>query len=211
MKRVLITGVSKGIGRALAEVFLKNNFFVIGVGKTKPEFDYKNFHFIYNDFENFKDFSIDFPLNIVVLNSGIAIYKKLKDASLNDFEKIFKINMCGNLLTLKSVLGNLEKDGLVSFVSSIATLNENNFENWGLYSSSKIASEKALKVFAAEEDLKLLIFNIGRVDTDIWKSVKGKEANLPKMNRLAVAKQMFNEIMSALNNNDFSFKQVIID
>ena len=75
----------------------------------------------------------------------------------------------------------LKQNAVVSFISSIAALEKNNFEFWGLYSSTKTAMEKALMIFAKEEKFKLLLFNLGRVDTDIWKEVSGKERYLSRI------------------------------
>ena len=210
MKKVLITGVSRGIGKALTCQFLKKGYFVSGVGKTKPDFEKEGFDFFENDFENFKEIDFKTNFDIVVLNSGITIYKKLRDVSEKDLEKIFKINLFSNLLTLQSALKK-GKVKLVSFISSIATLEKNNFENWGLYSSSKIAMEKALKIFAKEQGFKLLIFNIGRVDTDIWESVSGKEKNLPKLSPETVAERIIQSIEEGLKDNSLSYKHIVIE
>ena len=193
MKRVLITGISGGIGKSVVLKFLENGYSVVGIGKNRPDFENKNLVFIENDFENFVPFEIDGMLDAVVLNSGITIYKKLSQCGLADFEKIFKVNLFGNILSLKCVLKNLRENAVVSFVSSIAALKENTFENWGLYSSSKVAAEKMLEVFAKEEGFKLLILNIGRVNTKLWEKVSGSEKNLPKLSPDYVADFIFSE------------------
>ena len=193
MKRVLITGVSRGIGKSLALKFLENGCSVVGIGKNRPDFENKNLVFIENDFENFVPFEIDGMLDAVVLNSGITVYKKLSRCGLADFEKIFKVNLFGNILLLKCVLKNLRESAVVSFVSSIAALKENTFENWGLYSSSKVAAEKMLEIFAKEEGFKLLILNIGRVNTKLWEKVSGSEKKLPKLSPDYVADFIFSE------------------
>jgi len=41
MKRVLITGVSRGIGKSLALKFLENGCSVVGIGKNRPDFENK--------------------------------------------------------------------------------------------------------------------------------------------------------------------------
>ena len=210
MKRVLITGVSRGIGKYLTFEFLKKGYFVSGVGKTKPDFEKDSFEFFENNFENFKEIDFNTNFDIVVLNSGITIYKKMKDVSESELYKVFKVNLFGNLLTLQSALKK-GKVKLVSFISSIATLEQNNFENWGLYSSSKIAMEKILKIFAKEVGFKLLIFNIGRVDTDIWKSVSGKEKSLPKLSPETVAENIVKNIEEGLKDKSLSYKHIVIE
>ncbi len=211
MKKVLITGVSKGIGKALSLHFLEKGFFVVGVGKNRPDYSHKNFVFFENDFENYKEIKIDFSFDIVVLNSGITIYKRLKDIEQYDVERVFKVNLFGNLLTLKSIAKNLKQNAVVSFISSIAALEKNNFEFWGLYSSSKTAMEKALMIFAKEEKFKLLLFNLGRVDTDIWKEVSGKERYLSRISLKDTASLIEKEMEKALSKKTFSFKRVVIE
>ncbi len=210
MKRVLITGVSTGIGRALLDIFLEKNWFVYGVGKRCPQIKSKNFLFIKSDFEEFENVEIDKSIDIVVFNSGITLYKKMKDVAFDDCLKVFNVNMWGNLLVLKGVLKNLKKNSIVVFNSSIAVFPENNFENWGLYSSSKIAMEKALQIFSKEEGFRLLIFNIGRVKTPLWDNVSGEERFLPMFSCEEISKRIF-ESVNSFYLDDVPFKRVIIE
>ncbi|GEM_PF-4918311 len=209
MKRVLITGVSTGIGRALLDIFLEKNWFVYGVGRKYTDINNSNFLFYRNDFEDFENIEIDKSIDIVVLNSGITLYKRMKDVEVKDCLKIFNVNVWGNLFVLKSVLKNFKKDSIVVFISSIAIFPENNFKNWGLYSSSKIAMEKALQIFSKEEGFRLLIFNTGRVKTPLWDNVSGEEKGLPMFGPEEIAKEIFENINSfCLQGIDF--KRVIL-
>lgn len=67
---VLITGSSQGIGKAIAEKFLKKNFNVFGIDRKKSTIQHKNYtHFVCDirDYENLPE--ID-EVNILVNNAG---------------------------------------------------------------------------------------------------------------------------------------------
>ena len=68
--KILITGTSQGIGRAIAERFLKENHTVIGIDKKESTIENENYtHFVCDvrDFENLPE--ID-GVNILINNAG---------------------------------------------------------------------------------------------------------------------------------------------
>lgn len=50
---VIITGTSKGIGKAIAELFLKKDFIVYGLDRLEASLENKNYHHVLVDL--FKD------------------------------------------------------------------------------------------------------------------------------------------------------------
>ncbi len=44
-KNILITGCSSGLGLALTNLYLENEFTVFGISRNKPKIENKNFHF----------------------------------------------------------------------------------------------------------------------------------------------------------------------
>ncbi len=68
--KVLITGTSQGIGKAIAEMFLKENYIVIGIDrqKTSVEHDnYKHYQCDIRDYEKLPDIK---DVNILINNAG---------------------------------------------------------------------------------------------------------------------------------------------
>ena len=51
-KLVIVTGSSNGIGRAIAEEFLKNDFSVVGIDRLDPTIENVNFHSLKYDHLN---------------------------------------------------------------------------------------------------------------------------------------------------------------
>ena len=87
--KVLITGTSRGIGRAIAEEFLNNNHIVIGMDKEESTITHKNYTHIVKDIT-----SLDLPtikdVNILINNAGVQSDDSIRvnlEGSINITEK----------------------------------------------------------------------------------------------------------------------------
>lgn len=68
--KILITGTSQGIGKAIAELFLKEEHIVIGIDRQKAGIEHKNYmHYQLDvrDYDNLPDIS---DINILINNAG---------------------------------------------------------------------------------------------------------------------------------------------
>lgn len=87
-KTILITGSSSGIGKAAAEIFLKNNFLVYGIDQNAATIEDKNYqHFKVSvaDFENLPDLkNISYILN----NAGTMDEQKSLKTNLQGYINI---------------------------------------------------------------------------------------------------------------------------
>lgn len=164
METVLVTGGSRGIGRAIVEKFAKENYNVI-LNYNKSEYaaldiakQYKNVKIFKADVSSKKDVEamINFAeekfgkIDILINNAGISCTGLLQDLTLDEWNKLFEINVTGTFLVTKEVLPKMisEKSGKIINISSV----------WGMvgasmevaYSASKAAIIGFTKALAKE-------------------------------------------------------------
>lgn len=113
-KRVLITGVSSGIGLAQARLFLENGYAVYGVDKSaKPDLP-GNFQFLQLDLSGDLAALHDFAphVDIICHTAGILDdYKPLLDISDADIDKIFQVNLFATIRITRHYLPQMVANG----------------------------------------------------------------------------------------------------
>ena len=160
MKNVLITGVSKGIGKALKEKFLSENYFVIGTFNSEKPDEEKNFISFNLDLSK-KESIVDCAKEISKLNKKIDILINNAGALFDEDEttllpeklrQTLEVNLIGTADFTEKIIPNLSKDAHIVFVSSEAgsiTLTEEGISHEpGYYPAYKI-SKAALNMYMA--------------------------------------------------------------
>lgn len=161
MHKVLITGVSTGLGNALAQEYLQNGYEVYGISRRSPQnlLQKKNFYFESADIrepimlQSVLDTILDGvkKLDIVILNAGISgKIQKIADTKMNDMQEAMKTNLWAN----KEVLDALDRLGIkinqVVAISSSSAVS--GAKGWSGYSISKSALNMLIKLYAAERE-----------------------------------------------------------
>ncbi|MGB3179778.1 MAG: SDR family NAD(P)-dependent oxidoreductase [Cyclobacteriaceae bacterium] len=191
-KNLVITGVSTGIGRALAEVFCGRGYRVFGSVRNLK--DSEPLTKVYADkffplvFDVQDDEAIEQAADLVaeqlagrrleglINNAGIAIGGPLEHQPLEEIRRHFEINVMGVLKTTRAFLPMLGTDssyigspGRIVNVSSVSGKLADPFV--GAYAGSKHALEamsaswrQELKVYG----IKLILIGPGAVRTPIW-------------------------------------------
>ncbi|WP_032460624.1 SDR family NAD(P)-dependent oxidoreductase, partial [Streptococcus pyogenes] len=113
-KRVLITGVSSGIGLAQARLFLENGYAVYGVDKSaKPDLP-GNFQFLQLDLSGDLAALHDFAPHVDIICHPAGIlddYKPLLDISDADIDKIFQVNLFATIRIARHYLPQMVANG----------------------------------------------------------------------------------------------------
>lgn len=174
-EHVFITGVSSGIGHALASAWLDREAWVYGLSRRTPEdlVDREGFQFVSADAADLDAF--DQPvgglldgapkLDLVVLNAGtLGRIADLRETPLAELKHTMDINLWSNKIILDTVFGLGVPVRQVIGMSSGAAVNGH--RGWGGYSLSKAALNMLLKLYAAElPDTHFCAFAPGLVDT----------------------------------------------
>jgi NAD(P)-dependent dehydrogenase (short-subunit alcohol dehydrogenase family) len=130
MKNILVTGVSRGMGKAVAQLLMKEGYFVYGIYNTEQEeaerlkAEIKNIEIFQCDFalrENVRSLIEklrQFRFHGIVNSAGIFIPIEFDKFDASLWDKTFEINLVAPLLLAEGLKNNLEKDASVVNISS---------------------------------------------------------------------------------------------
>ncbi len=154
-KNILITGCSSGLGLALTNYYLKKNFKVFGISRTKPNIENLNFihiNFDLSQVDKIKEKLTDILENInefetVFLNAGmLGKIKVLKDLSIEELNEVYTLNVYANK-ELLDILMNIKVKNII-IISSGAS--KNGYKGWGSYSLSKAGVNMLVNLYSNE-------------------------------------------------------------
>ena len=156
---VLITGISSGIGRGLAQACLERGDQVFALGR-KPMPDgagLPGLHFVPCDLARFGDIPQALArllagvnrLDTVILNAGIlGGISDLADTSMERLKEVMDVNLWANKALLDALFaGPWEVDQVVAISSGAAV---SGARGWSGYALSKAALNMLIKLYAAE-------------------------------------------------------------
>lgn len=191
MKNVVITGISKGIGNALANKFLKEGWFVIGTSTTdKVDIQSSNFSFFvmdYFDQQSIKNTideikKLNLKIDILINNAGALFDEDDTVVIVDKLRKTLEVNLIGTIDFTEGFLGLLNSNSHIINISSSAgsisdTGRSSHFEGYyPSYKISKAALNMYTKTLALRLNNKMIVSAVhpGWVKTDMG----GKEADI---------------------------------
>lgn len=129
-RTLVITGLSKGIGKAVAGQALDAGMTVVGWGLTAPEMEHDNLHFIPCDVSDpgqvaqavEKTRSISSEVHFLINNAGFGHFSQIQDFDPAVFKRMWEVNVYGAFLVTQALVGGMQerKAGHIVNVSSIA-------------------------------------------------------------------------------------------
>jgi NAD(P)-dependent dehydrogenase (short-subunit alcohol dehydrogenase family) len=189
MKRYLITGASRGIGRAIAEKLAapevelllhgRNTVALAETCKAVKSHCARIVSLIH-DLATPEGVSSlisqvgDDALDLLVNNAGIAIVKPFCEITSAEWEQTLGVNVTAPFLLMQHFAPRMPPGASIVNILSIAA--KTGFVNWSAYCMSKFALEGFSQSIREElREHKIRVINIypSAADTDIWSKVEG--------------------------------------
>jgi NAD(P)-dependent dehydrogenase (short-subunit alcohol dehydrogenase family) len=190
MKRYLITGASRGIGRSIAEKLAAPDVELLlhgrdtvaltevcNVVKGRCAHVVRLIHdlavpsgvseLIHEVGRN--------PVDLLVNNAGIAVVKPFGEITPVEWEQTVGVNITAPFMLMQHFAPRMPPGSSIVNILSIAA--KNGFANWSAYCMSKFALEGLSQCVREElRDRKIRVINVypAATDTNIWSQIEGK-------------------------------------
>ncbi|MGE2726304.1 SDR family oxidoreductase [Mycolicibacterium pulveris] len=207
MPSVLVTGASRGIGKAIAEHLASRGWDVIAGVRTRSDAEAvtatnpQRISAVLLDVTNAEHIdalatALPARLDAVVNNAGIAVAGAVETIPVDDWRKQLEVNVIGQIAVTQEVLPRLrESQGRIVFISSVN--GRISMPLMGAYSASKFALEAAADALRVELDrwnISVVVVEPAQTDTDMWRTadtmVAEVEAGLTAEHRDLYAKHI---------------------
>ena len=190
MKRYLITGASRGIGRAIAENLAANDVQLLLHGRDTVALaevcDSLNdrcarvVRLIHDlalpsGISDLIDQVGKNPVDLLVNNAGIAIVKPFCEITSVEWKQTVGVNITAPFMLMQHFSPHMPPGSSIVNILSIAA--KTGFANWSAYCMSKFALEGFLQCVREElRDRKIRVINVypAATDTDIWTQIEGR-------------------------------------
>jgi 3-oxoacyl-[acyl-carrier protein] reductase len=185
MKRILITGASRGIGRAIAEKLAAPDTTLIlhgrdksALAETKTAVEARGAAAVLQ----LADLAGDFTplveaagqLDVLVNNAGIAVVKPFDSLTLEEWQRSLAINVTAPFFLAQKLAPQMQSGASIVNILSIAA--KTGFPGWSAYCMSKFACEgwsQSMREELRPRGIRVINIYPAATSTDIWQSVEG--------------------------------------
>ena len=201
-KNVIVTGVSKGIGKEVVLQLLEKGAHVAGWGMTQPDYTHDNFHFFSCNIRDVNSVNDAFAqtqsklgpaVHALINNAGLGYFGYLEDLSLERLHEVFEVNVYGIFYTCRNIIPVMKRQGSghIINISSIAGLE--GMQQVAAYSGAKHAVRGITDSLYKElRDFGIKVTGVypGSTQTDFFNNAEGINAHDRMMHPREVAAQL---------------------
>ena len=189
MKRILITGASRGIGRAIATKLAAAGTVLFLHGRDREALTEtwrlveangaETMPLFYeladtSQIEKLVDAIGSEPIDALINNAGIAIIKPFESLSLDEWNRTLAVNLTAPFLLTQKLSRNMKAGASIVNILSIAA--KTGFPNWSSYCMSKFALEgfsQSIREELRPRGIRVLNIYPAATDTEIWEPIEG--------------------------------------
>lgn len=185
-KVAIITGASRGIGKAIAEHYAREGAKLVISARHEETLRNVNNELgakgaesisVVADMSNESDvvnlvrtaYDAYGRIDVLVNNAGFGIFKPVVETSVDDFDRLFDVNVRGTFIAARETLRYMIKqnDGVIINIASLAA--KNAVENAAIYAATKwavLGFGKSLMLEVRKYNIRVITICPGSTDTD---------------------------------------------
>jgi len=189
MKRYLITGASRGIGRAIAEKVAGPDYVLLLHGRNREalaktcrlveERGAKAVPLVYDlrraaRVEKMIAAIGPEPLDALIRNAGVALVKPFTEITLAEWDTLFAVNVTAPFLLTQRLAPQMQTGSSIVNILSIAA--KTGFPGWSCYCMTKFALEgfsQCIREEVRPRGIRVLNIYPAATNTEIWDAVAG--------------------------------------
>lgn len=214
----VITGVSKGIGKALTEQLLEKGAKVAGLGRNKPELEHPNFHFYKTDVRDYDQVSASIDkvkndlgeaIDILINNAGLGYFGDLEALETEQWHQMFRTNVDGIFYTCKNIIPGMKDREYGHIINIASTAGLEGYSGAAAYCGTKHAVRgisQSLYKDLREYRIKVTCVYPGSVKTDFFDN----NPNITTHDYMLMPEDVAEMIVQALETPD-NFHQVNLE
>lgn len=162
-KNIIVTGGSLGIGKETAKALVEKGANVLITGRSEERLikaklycNAETIEFDIADFDNIPKFAkeclsiLENRVDVLINNAGIGVRSSIEELNIDDFLKVFNVNVFGLSLFTKEIVPLMKenKSGTIINIGSTASLK--GYKTGSIYSASKFAVRCLSQCWQAE-------------------------------------------------------------
>ena len=216
MKKVLITGSSSGIGKAITEMFLEKNIPVLGIARQHQKFIHKSELYFpitadLSKIDDLPELTRDIlknhsDIDIFIGNAGFGDFKSIENFSAKQIQNFINLNLISHIILCRFLVSHMKryKNGDIFFIGSESSLAGK--KKATLYSAAKFGLRgfcQALRDEVGTSGVRVCLLNPGLVRTPFFKNLNFEPGKLKNsaIEPADIAKIIYNFLQTRAGTN----------